>query len=214
MYTAKTPGIARWLVRDALWRMPAQTSTLYLTFDDGPTVGITDATLDLLAAHGAKATFFLIGKNALEHPHLVDRMVREGHTVGNHTFSHVNAWKVKGDDYLADAERCQAALAALPCGQPQYFRPPYGKLTYRLYHELRQQYRIALWDVLSADFDLNVTQEQVWANVRDHAEPGSVIVFHDSVKCAPRMIPALQRTLEMFSEKGFSFEGLPGLISQ
>jgi peptidoglycan/xylan/chitin deacetylase (PgdA/CDA1 family) len=208
MYTAKTPGIARWLVRDALWRMPASTQTLYLTFDDGPTPDITDQTLDLLAAHNAKATFFLIGRNAVEHPHLVERMVREGHTIGNHTWSHVNAWKVKGEDYLNDTFRCQEALAQLPSGAPQMFRPPYGKLTYRLYHELRLQYRLVLWDVLSADFDLTLPHEQVWANVRDHAEAGSVIVFHDSVKCAPRMVPALQRTLEEFGEKGFGFEGL------
>lgn len=213
MYTAKTPGIARWLVRDAIWRMPGAGDVLYLTFDDGPTPGITSWTLDLLKQYKAKATFFLIGKNAEQHPELVQRMVTEGHTVGNHTMTHVNAWKVDAATYSADVDSARDLFSQLPCGDLVYFRPPYGKLTYRLYHQLRKTNRIALWDVLSGDFDLTLSEQQVWENVRDNAGPGSLIVFHDSVKCESRMKYALERTLSTFSQRGFSFAALPGLTS-
>jgi peptidoglycan-N-acetylglucosamine deacetylase len=184
---------------------------MHLTFDDGPTPKITEHTLDLLARHRAKATFFLIGKNAEQHPPLVRRILQEGHTIGNHTWSHVNAWKVPTEDYLEDAQRGRLTLEQLTGTEIRYFRPPYGRLTYGTYHALRKLCRIALWDVLSADFDLEITPEQVWDNVRRHAADGSVVVFHDSVKCEPRMVPALEQTLQLFSQDGYLFESLPPL---
>ncbi|HND74719.1 MAG TPA: polysaccharide deacetylase family protein, partial [Saprospiraceae bacterium] len=101
------------------------------------------------------------------------------------------------------------------------FRPPYGKLKPKQAQFLHKHYQIVMWDVLSGDFDQNISKEQVYKNVVNNAVDGSIIVFHDSLKAKERMEYALPRVLEYFSEKGFSFAAIqeneaysPALVPQ
>jgi peptidoglycan/xylan/chitin deacetylase (PgdA/CDA1 family) len=195
----RPPTYLRFLYPGVVWNKPTNEKILYLTFDDGPTPEVTTAVLDLLYSYQAKATFFCIGENVKKHPTLYNRIIEEGHTIGNHTHTHPNAWKVNGDFYLNDVEEARKVIDS------NLFRPPYGKLTPRTLFALRKKFRIIMWDVISCDFDEKVSAEQVEKNVIDHATNGSIIVFHDSVKAAPRMLKVLPTLLKYFTEAGYSF---------
>lgn len=195
----RPPTYLRFLYPGVVWNKPTNEKILYLTFDDGPTPEVTSSVLDLLSLYNAKATFFCIGENVKKHPALYNRIKAEGHAIGNHTHTHPNSWKVNGDFYLNDVEEARKVIDS------NLFRPPYGKLTPRTLFALRNKYQIIMWDVISCDFDDKVSAEQVKKNVIDYSTKGSIIVFHDSVKAAPRMLEVLPAILKHFTELGFSF---------
>ena len=195
----RPPTYLRFLYPGVVWNKPTNEKILYLTFDDGPTPEVTSSVLDLLSLHNAKATFFCIGENVKKHPTLYNRIKAEGHAIGNHTNTHPNSWKVKYDFYLEDVEEARKVIDS------NLFRPPYGKLTPRTLFALRNKYQIIMWDVISCDFDERVSAEQVEKNVLENATNGSIIVFHDSVKAAPRMLEVLPAILKHYTELGFSF---------
>ncbi|MEY3367372.1 MAG: hypothetical protein RI973_527 [Bacteroidota bacterium] len=203
MYLLKTPPLVQKLLPGLTWRMDGEEKDLYLTFDDGPIPDATPWVLEQLRAYDAKATFFCVGENAASHPEVLGQLLREGHAIGNHTYHHLNGWKTRTDVYLNDVARC-AELVPSPL-----FRPPYGRLNPRQLSALRPHYRIVMWDVLSADFDPGISPKQCLSNVLNHAENGSVIVFHDSLKALPRLQHALPAVLDIYSQAGFSFKPLP-----
>ena len=135
------------------WKVETDEPNIYLTFDDGPTPGITERVLDLLKAHNAKATFFCIGKNVLNNRSLFDRIIAEGHQVGNHTNSHLNGWKTKTADYVENVMQCTEIF------QSTLFRPPYGRIKKKQIKKLSEKFKIVMWSVLSMDFDSNKTEE-------------------------------------------------------
>jgi peptidoglycan/xylan/chitin deacetylase (PgdA/CDA1 family) len=182
--------------------MPVREKILYLTFDDGPTPAYTPRILDLLKKYDAKATFFVCGKQAENNQHAILRISSEGHTIGNHTYQHLNGWKTNTGNYINDVRRSQ-----MPAQSP-FFRPPYGKLRIRQYLYLRKHYRIVMWDVMCMDFDRNISPETCFGYIREYAVPGSVVVFHDSEKAAANMLYALEQTLAVFGNGGYRFEAL------
>lgn len=198
----RPPKYLRFLYPGVVWNIPTTDKILYLTFDDGPTPEVTTKVLDLLASYQAKATFFCIGENVKKHLEIYNRIIADGHSIGNHTHTHPNSWKVSGTSYLKDVEEAQKAIDST------LFRPPYGKLTPRALFTLRKKFRIIMWDIISCDFDEKVPAEQVEKNVKDNAENGSIVVFHDSIKAAPRMLAVLPKILEKYSKAGFSFSKL------
>lgn len=210
LYFTKTPWWLKSLYPRCVWDIPAAEKVLYLTFDDGPNPLATPYVLDQLKQHNAKATFFCIGKNVLEHIDIYHRTIDEGHRVGNHTFNHYNGWKVRDEQYL------QNILQAGKYIDSNLFRPPYGKITrfqVKLLSGIKNSpassnFRIIMWDVLSGDFDTTLSFEQCSANVIKNVRPGSVIVFHDSEKAFPRMKDALPRVLEHFSKSGYRFDAI------
>lgn len=205
----KTPQFAKSLYPECIWDVATQSPTLYLTFDDGPQPDITPFVMDTLAKYNAKATFFCVGKNIEKHPELFQRILREGHAIGNHTFDHVNGWKTDNLLYYQNIVQCDKTLAEqAPETSRLLFRPPYGKLTPAQYRNLKSKYRIVMWDVLSCDFDLSCTAEKVLQNVLTNATRGSVVVMHDSLNAKPKVEYALPRILEHFSAKGFTFDAL------
>ena len=139
----RPPTYFRFLYPGAVWNKPTNEKILYLTFDDGPTPEVTSSVLDLLSSHQAKATFFCIGENVEKHPALYNRIKAEGHSIGNHTHTHPNSWKVNSDFYLNDVEEARKVINS------NLFRPPYGKLTPRTIFSLRNKYQIIMWDVIS-----------------------------------------------------------------
>lgn len=202
MFFAKTPLVVKTLLPQYTWHIPTSEKVLYLTFDDGPIPEATPWVLDLLLEYHAKATFFCVGDNVRKHPEIFQRILSEGHAVGNHTYNHLNGWKTQTFDYLKNVQRCGQIVAS------PLFRPPYGALRPSQTRTLKSRYRIVMWDVLSGDYDPEITPEQCLDNVMGNIRPGSIILFHDSLKAEERMRYALPRVLEQLSREGWDFKAL------
>ncbi|SDB58479.1 Peptidoglycan/xylan/chitin deacetylase, PgdA/CDA1 family [Flavobacteriaceae bacterium MAR_2010_188] len=208
--SAKTPELAKYILPNYIWDIKTDKKELYLTFDDGPTEDITAWVLDILNEYSAKATFFCIGKNIAKHPEIFESILAENHAIGNHTLNHKNGWQTNIEDYLIEVEKCQEMIKKLSSNKTQLFRPPYGKITLSQSKRLRGLgYKIVMWDVLSFDWQANLEAENCYTNVKQNAAPGSIIVFHDSIKAANNMKYVLPKTLKYFSEKGYTFKALP-----
>ncbi len=206
---AKTPLIAKKLFPNYVWNVPTTNKELYLTFDDGPTPEITHWTLEVLKQYNAKATFFCIGSNIKKHPKIFKSILQEGHAIGNHTQHHVKGWKTPVDAYLEEVEKAQFQINAIQQTQKRFFRPPYGQIRPEQGKALMALgYEIIMWDVLSFDWDERVTEVNCLKKVTSNSKPGSIIVFHDSVKASRNMMYTLPKVLEHFSSKGFVFKSL------
>src|SRR5207244_1172338 len=129
-------------------------SYIALTFDDGPSAKLTPKLLDLLAAHHIKATFFVIGENVSEHPEIVARAAREGHQIGNHSWSHPNLGKMSDDAVRRQLQRTEDAIKSAIGAPPTLLRPPYGSITARQKRWIHADfgYKIILWDVDPLDW--------------------------------------------------------------
>jgi peptidoglycan/xylan/chitin deacetylase (PgdA/CDA1 family) len=202
MYLHQTPRLIRALGTDFFWRIPTENKEVFLTFDDGPTPIITEKVLDLLSHYQAKATFFCIGKNVDNHPQLFHRILDEGHEVGNHTQNHKNGWKTGYAQYLRDV------LTAKKSNPSTLFRPPYGQISRTQTKALLKHYSIIMWDVLTGDFDASLSVETCIEKVLQLTKPGSIIVFHDSLKASPIMLQTLPAVLEALSQKGYQFSSI------
>lgn len=203
-YLVKTPWWLKKLYRKRTWEMrPGAEKAIYLSFDDGPHPQVTAFVLDELQKYGAKATFFCIGKNVLEHPEAYRRILEEGHAVGNHTQHHLNGWKTSDGQYLEDIAAAGQLIAS------PLFRPPYGRMRRSQEKKLLQQpvnYIPVMWSVLSGDFDPGLPKEACLANVLSNTGDGSIVVFHDSEKAEEKLRYALPLMLEHFSAKGYVFK--------
>ena len=202
MQIAKTPNIAKKAFHRLTWEKQTKEKILHLTFDDGPTPEITIWILKELAKYNAKATFFCLGKNVVLYPQLLDYIICEGHTVGNHTYNHLNAWKTKKEKYLNDIKSCEKVFHS------KFFRPPYGKLKPGIRTQILKNHEIIMWDVMSYDFEKEISTEKCFQNVVKNAKKGSIIVFHDSFKAEKNMKATLPKILKYYSEKGFIFTSL------
>lgn len=148
-------------------------SAVYLTFDDGPEPGITEFVLDELKKYNAKATFFCKGENCEKHTELLNRIVGEGHTIANHTFSHINGWETPFKEYIANVEKCEKAIGT------HIFRPPWGKLTFKQYRHLSNNNKIVLWDIVSGDTELDkFNLNKSLQNLKAKTQKGSIVLFH------------------------------------
>lgn len=205
-YWVKTHSLIKKVFSNYIWDIPNNENKIYLTFDDGPTPEITTWVLNQLEQYNAKATFFCIGKNIVAHPKIYAQILEKGHSVGNHTFNHLNGWKTSTKEYSENFELCEAAISNL---NSKIFRPPYGKIKTTQAKKLRQKgYKIIMWDVLSADFDQKITKEKCLNNVLSNTKSGSIIVFHDSVKAFKNLKHTLPKVLKQLSEHHFSFEAI------
>ena len=208
-YWIKTSAFIKKIVPNFVWSIPNKDNIIYLTFDDGPTPTITEWVLQELNKYQAKATFFCIGNNIEKHPDIFEKVITKGHTIGNHTFNHLNGWKTSTEDYLEDVLLCQSAIGYQLSAVSYFFRPPYGKIKPSQAKKLRQLgYKIIMWDVLSADFDEKISPEKCLENVLNNVESGSILVFHDSVKAFPNLEFTLPKVLKILTEKGFVFEAI------
>ncbi|MFD0837151.1 polysaccharide deacetylase family protein [Mariniflexile aquimaris] len=207
----KTPIVAKKMFPNYIWDIATTEKTIYLTFDDGPTPDITNWTLNTLKNYNAKATFFCIGKNITAHPSIFQNIMNDGHAIGNHTNNHIKGWKTKTNNYLANIELCEDAfrIQNSEIRNQNLFRPPYGQITPKQGKKLLALgYKIIMWDVLSFDWEKNISEETCFNNVISKATSGSIVVFHDSVKASKNMQYALPKVLDYFSKKDFKFEAL------
>lgn len=203
-YVVKIPFYIPYLFPKRLWHFSRKQKIIYLTFDDGPIPQVTPWVLDQLKKYNAKATFFCIGQNIQKHPELFSRLKLEGHSLGNHTFNHLNASNTTFEEYLENTQKAAANFK-----QPLLFRPPYGKLGSKKAKALLQRgYKLVMWDVLSADFDQTISPKKCLSNVIANTKNGSIIIFHDSLKADKNLKYALPEVLRHFSGKGFDFKAI------
>ena len=210
MYLVKTPRLIQKLLPNFHWRVPADADApvLHLTFDDGPIPQITPWIVEQLAAFNAKATFFCVGNNVRRHPELVKATLAAGHTIGNHTMHHLDGWQSDNLPYFHDVRHCAMQVKS------SLFRPPYGRLKPSQVQFLQRHYEVVMWDVLSGDFDPEMNGEDCFQNVVKNAGPGSIVVFHDSLKAEQNVREALPRVLAHYAALGYRFEALtPELLT-
>ena len=208
-YWIKTNRFIKKIFSNYIWDIPNTENKIYLSFDDGPTPEITEWVLQELEKYNAKATFFCIGNNIEKHPDIFEKLITKGHSIGNHTFNHLNGWKTSTEEYLDNSRRCETTICNLQSAICHLFRPPYGKIKASQAKKLRQLgYKIIMWDVLSADYDATISAEKCLENTTKNVTSGSIIVFHDSVKAFPHLEYTLPKALKYFKEKGFVFEKL------
>ena len=247
MYSVRPNLLMRKIYPSAIWRIvpltgfspdsPSRTDSaeqgggdgrggqIFLRFDDGPVPEITPWVLDTLKKYDAKATFFCVGANIEKYPSVFQKIISEGHSIGNHTHNHLNGWKAKTKNYLENIALCNSAIKNyqssvlgnrsnnhfLPINDQRspLFRPPYGKLKRSQYSILKSKYSLVMWDVLSGDFDQKLSEEKCLKNVLTKTREGSIVVFHDSIKAKKNLFYTLPKFLEHFSKKGFVFDCLP-----
>jgi peptidoglycan/xylan/chitin deacetylase (PgdA/CDA1 family) len=181
-----------------------------MTFDDGPSATLTPKLLDILAAHQIKATFFVIGENVAEHPEIVARAAREGHEIGNHSWSHPNFAKMSDDGVRSQLQRTNDAIKSATGSRPTLLRPPYGSITAREERWIHDQfgYQIILWDVDPYDWKRpgpSVVRNRILKETR----PGSIVLSHD---IHPGTIEAMPSTFDALEAKGFKFVTISELI--
>lgn len=198
----KPPKIIRRLMPDLIWEID-DSEGVFLTFDDGPTPGVTEWILATLDKYDAKATFFVLGKNVEMYPDLYQRIVDAGHRVGNHTYSHQKGWGMSLERYTEDVDFANDFIHST------LFRPPYARITPAQTRLLAQRYKLVMWDVLSRDYSRRLSPRACLRNVTKHLEPGSIVVFHDSVKAFRNMRYALPHTLEHIRRMGLICKSIP-----
>lgn len=203
-----TSSLMKMAFPERIWSVQTEKKEIYLTFDDGPTPEITEWILDQLAKYKAKATFFCIGKNVIQHPEIFKRCLNEGHSIGNHLYEHENGWKTPTTDYLDSVEKTDQIFLKYNV-KTHLLRPPYGKISQKQAVRLtNEHYKLIMWNVLSKDYDKNITPKKCLDNSIKNLQKGSIVVFHDSVKASTNMQYALPRLLEKCSKDGFAFSAL------
>jgi len=209
----RTPSFLSKLFPSLLWRVPAEGKILYLTFDDGPVPGPTEFVIEELKRHKAVATFFCIGDNVRKHPAVFEKILSEGHAIGNHTFNHLKGWSTTLEKYLDNVSLCESQFTVyMPMVQEaqstHLFRPPYGRITNAQIKALKERYRIVMWDVLTHDYSKSISPERCLAGTIKAVRAGSIVVFHDSLKAERNLRYVLPRFLEHCASQGFVFRSL------
>lgn len=202
MYLVKTPKFIQSLFPNFFWKVPSTEKVIYLTFDDGPIPEVTPWVLNQLDLFNAKGTFFCVGENVRKHPEVFQEVMDRGHEVGNHTNNHLNGWGTDNIQYFHNIRNCARLVKS------NLFRPPYGRLMPKQAQFLQRHYKIIMWDVLSGDFDPEISKEQCVYNVTSKAKKGSIIVFHDSLKAFDKLQFVLPKVLKHFQELGYVFKSI------
>lgn len=227
------PSCLQRLYRGVVWRadqapylpsasfpLKGQGASLYLTFDDGPIPEMTPRILEILREKQVKATFFCVGDNVRKYPELLEAILADGHSVGNHTFHHLPGLQTSTEQYLRDVVAAEEIInRALPDNQSgsarqsiglcPLFRPPYGRMRPSQKRELlRQGYTIVLWDVLTHDYNPRYSTDKLVRIVRQYTRPGSVVVFHDSLRSGERMLRALPLVIDFWRSEGYDLRPL------
>ena len=169
---------------------------LYLTFDDGPTPGVTEWILNTLDRYDAKATFFVLGKNVELYPDLYQMIIDRGHKIGNHTYSHQKGWTMSLDRYVEDVDLAGDMF------HTELFRPPYAQITRSQLRTISQRYRVVLWSVLTRDYNRNLSPKKCLRGALKGLRGGDIISLHDSAKAFRNMSYVLPQLLRRAREMG------------
>lgn len=193
------PGLIRIFYRNFTWRKYPSGKVIYLTFDDGPVPEVTPYVLDILDFYDWKATFFCVGENVQKNPDLYAEIIRRGHKTANHSFNHVKGYDYSTDEYVANVKEAAKLIDS------KLFRPPYGKITRKQTRILKKDFEIIMWDVITHDYNQNLSHNDVFNNVKNNLKNGSIVVFHDSIKARYNVLKALPDAIEFWRSKGYEF---------
>lgn len=197
------PRIVEDIFPKVTWKIPTSQKVIYLTFDDGPTPETTYWILSELKKFNAKASFFCVGENARRHPELIIQLKENGHTIGNHTYNHLNGSKTETEPYVKNVRKCTEVF------ESRYFRPPYGRITPQQIRRVAEMnYNIVMWSVLSYDFDPNVKPDKILKRITRQTRPGNIVVFHDNKKAMLNLKTVLPKYLEFCRKRGYKFKAL------
>ncbi|MDD3079642.1 MAG: polysaccharide deacetylase family protein [Paludibacter sp.] len=197
--SVQLPRIFRPFFGKVTWRRNTSSKVIYLTFDDGPVPEVTPKVLDILDAYGWKATFFQVGDNVRKYPELHDEILNRGHKVGNHTFNHIKGFDYSTADYTDNVHKAAEYV------NTKLFRPPYGRIKRSQIKALKTDYEIIMWDVITYDYDKNLSPGEVLNNVKKYLRKGSIVVFHDSIKARNNVLQVLPEAIEFWQSKGYNF---------
>jgi len=196
------PDILRPFLGKLLWRKKSSEKVIYVTFDDGPVPEVTPRVLDMLDEYNLKATFFCVGENVEKYPELYNDILRRGHKTGNHTYNHLKGISVSTEDYVANVKKAAGLIDS------RLFRPPYGRINFRQKQALRKEYEIVMWDLITQDYNKNLSPNNILQNIKRYSRNGSLVVFHDSIKAERNMLTVLPRAIEYWNSRGYRFEVL------
>jgi peptidoglycan/xylan/chitin deacetylase (PgdA/CDA1 family) len=203
MFRYTTPKFIKLLFPSLIWELPNNANKIYLTFDDGPHPRITQLVLDILKTNQAKATFFCVGDNVSKYPEMAKQIISDGHSIGNHTFHHVKGWDTPTAEYVDEVKSCDSLMAT------KLFRPPYGRITPKQIRVLSEQYQIVMWDILTRDYEADLSIVKAFEAFTKAIKSGSIIVMHDSEKAEKQMLTLLPMILEYGRKQGFIFDAIP-----
>ena len=206
----KVHPLIKKLLSKYVWDIPTSDKKIYITFDDGPTPEITQWTLNLLKQYNAKATFFCIGDNIQKYPEIFKEILANKHSIGNHTFNHLNGWKTDNKKYLDNFLQCELEIRnQFLENSSKLFRPPYGKIKSSQATAIRRLgYKIIMWTLVSYDFDSTLSKEECLDIVIKNCQPGAIIVFHDSKKAFKNLEYVLPKTLEFLTQNNYIIEAI------
>jgi peptidoglycan/xylan/chitin deacetylase (PgdA/CDA1 family) len=203
MFIVRPPEIITRMMPRMTWGFYGEYKKVFFSFDDGPTPDVTPWVLDCLRQYNAKATFFCLGRNVDHNPEIYNQIIREGHSAGNHTYSHLKGYGTRNQQYFDDIELARNLIDS------ELFRPPYGRILTSQITEIIKNYRIIMWDVLSYDYNHRVSGDTIVRNVTRNVRSGSIIVFHDSAKARKNVYHALPRVLEFLVKEGYEMLAIP-----
>lgn len=203
MLIVRPPSLLTRALNRMTWELHGDHREVFLTFDDGPTPVVTPWVLKQLAGAGAKGTFFCLGRNVDKYPDIYRQILAEGHSVGNHSYSHLKGFRSSIRRYMDDIHLASNMIDS------RLFRPPYGRIFPGQVKAVLEEYDIIMWNVLSIDYNSGLSGERVLKNVIRNVKPGSIIVFHDSDKAADNLYYALPRTLEFLKEEHYIMNSIP-----
>lgn len=204
----RTPAILPLLYPSLIWRVAAPEKSVFLTFDDGPIPGPTEFVLETLEKFKIQATFFCIGENIKKHPGVFQKVLANGHAIGNHTYNHVNGWKTRVEEYEKNTFLCEEEIMQHAGVKSRLFRPPYGRISRNQIRSLHSSYNIIMWDVLSFDYNPSLNRDKALNDTIKATRKGSIVVFHDSHKAEKNVKFMLPRFIESCLQGGFHFDRL------
>ena len=190
-----------------------KTRKIALTFDDGPHPVLTPQILTVLSRYGVKATFFMIGKNAENYPETARQVAKEGHEIGNHTYSHCRLDRLNGKSLEEELNHCSKTLENV-CGvRPVLVRPPEGGINAKVRNDLRQNgYGTVLWNIDTRDWEVKNT-EKIVRSVLENVRGGEIILMHDYIGHQSKTPEALEKLLPELLARGFEPVTVSELLS-
>ena len=194
-------GIASLVLPDVVFSADTTEPVIALTLDDGPHPHLTPRVLDVLAQHGARATFFLIGSRAERHGAVVGRIADEGHELGNHSWDHASSARLSRARLGESVRRTRDVLESY--GPTRLFRPGSGWPTPTVLHVARHQgYRCVLGSIYPNDVRVRAT-DRIVEHVAEEARPGAILVLHEGAAGRERVVTILARALPELDQRGF-----------
>lgn len=196
---ADFPRFLRPLMGKLTWRKNSSSKVIYITFDDGPVPEVTPQVLDILDKYNIKATFFCVGENVQRYPNVYADVLNRGHITANHTFNHQKGFSTPTDTYVENVQKAAKYIDS------SLFRPPHGQITPRQQKILSAQYEIIMWDLITHDYDKKLKPSTIFKNIKKYSRPGSIVVFHDSIKAKDTMLTVLPLAIEYWIAEGYQF---------